>query len=145
MALLENWMQNGGGATIKGLQKILKQSPDLMEGILDYIRDAPLYEELEVNGRNYVLVHSGLGNFDLRRALCSYKPEELLMTRPAMDTQYFGGNTTVVFGHTPTFLFGEEYRGKAVVTDTWRCIDTGVAFGNSPKLLRLNDGAEFYL
>lgn len=145
MALLENWMQNGGGPTIRGLQKLMKRTPELVEGILDYLRDAPLYEEVWVDRHRYVLVHSGLGNFDPKRELSGYGPEELLMERPAMDTRYFGGNTTVVFGHTPTFLYGEEHRGKMVKTDTWRCIDTGTAEGNPPMLLCLNDGRAHYL
>lgn len=67
------------------------------------------------------------------------------MERPSICTRYFCDNTTVVFGHTPTFLFGEEYRGKAVKTDTWICIDTGVVEGNLPMVFCLDDGTEFYL
>lgn len=145
MALLENWVQNGGTPTIKGLQKIMKRSPELIEGILDYLRDASLYEEITVGNYRYVLVHSGLGNFAPKKDLSDYTLDELLMERPSISTRYFGGNTTVVFGHTPTFLFGEEYRGKAVKTDTWVCIDTGVVEENSPMVFRLDDGAEFYL
>lgn len=67
MALLKNWMQNGGTPTIKGLQKIMKRSPELIEGILDYLHDAPQYEEITVGGCNYVLVHSGLGIFTRKK------------------------------------------------------------------------------
>ena len=50
----------------------------------------------------------------------------------------------MIFGHTPTFYYGEEYKGKAIVTDTWIDIDTGAAAGLSPMLLRLDDMKEFY-
>lgn len=49
-----------------------------------------------------------------------------------------------VFGHTPTIYYGEEYEGKAVVTDTWIDIDTGTSCRFSPMLLRLDDLKEFY-
>lgn len=145
MNLLENWILNGGGPTIKGLQKLMKKAPELIEGILDYLGDAPIYEEVEIGSDNYVLVHSGLGNFNPLKDLSDYTPEELLMNRPSFDTRYYTDNKTVVFGHTPTYQFGEECRGKAVKTDTWYCIDVGVAEGNRPMLLRLDDGMEFYM
>lgn len=141
--LLGNWLQNGGGPTLSGLRKILKESPELMEGILDYLRDAPLYETVDVRGKQFVLVHAGLDNFRQERPLDDYSPEELLFCRPSLDTAYYP-NATVVFGHTPTECFGEAYRGKAVRTDTWICIDTGAAMGGSPMLLRLDDMEEFY-
>lgn len=143
LELLENWMQNGGGPTIGGLRRILKQDPELLQGILEYLRDAPLYESLRVKGRNFLLVHSGLDNFQPNRPLEEYAPGELLFARPGLDTRYFD-DALVVFGHTPTEFFGEEFAGKALKTETWVCIDTGAAMGGTPMLLRLDDMAEFY-
>ena len=143
LELLQNWLENGGCPTLAGLRKILGQDPALVEGILDYLRDAPLYEIVEAGGKNFVLTHSGLGNFRPDRELDDYTPEELLMTRPAPDTAYFS-NATVFFGHTPTELFSEASRDRAFHTPTWVCIDTGAARGGQPMLLRLEDGKEFY-
>jgi serine/threonine protein phosphatase 1 len=141
--LLSNWFQNGGGPTLSGLRRILKESPELMEGILDYLRDAPLYETVDVRGKRYILVHAGLGNFRQERPLDDYSPEELFFCRPTLDTVYYP-DATVIFGHTPTEYFGQMYRGKALRTDTWICIDTGAAMGGMPMLLRLDDMEEFY-
>lgn len=144
MELVESWLLNGGGPTLTGLQTILKRSPEQFWGILDYLRDAPLYDALQVEDRNYVLVHAGLGNFHPGKALSDYTPGELLFARPTLETRY-DSDATVIFGHTPTVFFGEEHRGRAVKTGDWICIDTGAAMGDLPMLLRLDDLKEFYL
>lgn len=141
--LLENWLCNGGAPTLVGLKKILKQDSELLYGILDYLRDAPLYECIEVNRRSFVLVHAGLDNFHPSRLLSDYAPEELLCVRPTLQTAYFD-DAIVIFGHTPVEYFGKQYRGKALKTPSWICIDTGSATGNLPMILRLDDLMEFY-
>lgn len=144
LKLVENWKRNGADATIFGFRKLLRKDPALVEGILDYIRDAPLYETLEVNGRKFVLVHAGLGNFDPAKPLEDYDVMDLVWERPTLDTQYYE-DATVIFGHTPTVYYGEEYKDRAIHKDSWICIDTGVSFGRHPMLLRLDDMKEFYL
>ena len=134
MALLNTWMTNGAAPTLAGLRKILKSEPDVLEGILDYLRDAPLYDIVEAGGRTYILAHAGLENFRPDRPLDDYDPDELLWARPTLQTRFFD-DAVVVFGHTPTEYFGEAYRGKPLHTDTWICIDTGT----HPTLLRLDD------
>lgn len=143
LSLVENWIFNGGDPTIQGLRRILQEDPQLLEGIWDYLRDAPLYEELQIGDRRFVLVHAGLGNFRPDRPLEDYAPDELLMERPSPYDRYFE-DATVILGHTPTAYYGSQYRWRAMHTDTWVCIDTGAASGNKPMLLRLDDMAEFY-
>lgn len=143
MNLLNTWLSNGATPTLVGLRKILKEEPDVMEGILDYLRDAPLYDTVDVGGNKYILVHAGLENYHPSRPLDCYTPDDLLWARPTLDTQYFD-DAVVTFGHTPTEFFGEQYRGKAIKTKSWICIDTGAATGNKPMLLRLEDLKVFY-
>ena len=143
MEELALWRSNGADPTLEAFRQLLHTKPDVMEGILDYLNDAPLYDYVNVNGRQFILVHAGLGNFSADKPFHRYEPEELLWERPGLDTRYFA-EATVIFGHTPTYHYGEAYRGKAVKTDTWICIDTGAASGNKPMLLRLDDMAEFY-
>lgn len=144
MMLLESWYENGGGATIAGLRRLLHRDPELVQGILDYLRDAPLYEWVDEGGKSYLLVHGGLGNFDPSRLLEEYDPEELMIQRPELHDRYFE-DATVIFGHTPTVFYGREFQGRMLRTDTWLNIDTGAAMGNSPMLLRLGDEREFYI
>lgn len=142
--LVQSWVDNGGGPTLKGLQRLLKSDSESVYGILDYLQDAPLYEDLELNGQRFILVHAGLGNFNSERPLLDYSPEELLLDRPSLFTNY-DVDARVIFGHTPSNQFGEEYAGRAIHTSTWSCIDVGVAQDYAPMILRLDDMKEFYL
>lgn len=142
--MLQSWLKNGAAPTIIGLQKILHRDPELIQGILEYLREAPFYEDLTVNGRRFILVHGGLGNFHPDKGLEDYDPHDLIWERPSPDQRYFP-DATVIFGHTPTVFFGEEYRHRALKTPDWICIDTGAAIGDTPMLLRLEDLKEFYL
>lgn len=142
--LLTTYNQNGGDVTLKSLKGLLRSRPDTLWDILDYLSEAPLYETVGVNNRDFLLVHSGLGNFHPTKKLSDYTADELLWTRPEINEEYFGDVLTL-FGHTPTVYYGTEHKGRILRHSTWIDVDVGVAFGNSPALLRLDDLKEFYL
>lgn len=143
MALLYQYLSNGGDVTLKALRELKRTAPETVDDIFDYLRDAPLYDAVSVGGRDFLLCHSGLGGFSNEKKPSDYSPDELLWTRPSLEDSYYDGVTTV-FGHTPTLFYGEEYRGKIIKTDTWIDIDVGVQCGNPPVLLRLDDMKEFF-
>lgn len=144
MEIMQNWIDNGGGTTLRGFRRLLKQDPELVQGILEYLQDCPLYEEVEAGGKEYVLVHAGLEeDFSPEKPLDDYSAEALLFSRPAPDTVYYP-DKTVIFGHTPTVFYGENYRGKALQTKSWINLDTGVFTGCSPALLCLDTGEVYY-
>ena len=134
------WMSNGGQTTLNELHSLPNEE---RKYIFDFLRDAPLYETVTAGGKDFLLTHSGLGSFDKSKKLSQYSPHDLIWNRPNLNQRYFDGIITV-FGHTPTFLYGSMYNGRAVVTDTWIDIDTGAAYGESPMFLRLDDLKEFY-
>lgn len=134
------WVYNGGQATLNALCAMRSKE---IKYILEFLRKAPLYEILSVNGRDFILTHSGLGSFNKDKNLSEYSSRDLLWTRPNMEQRYYD-NAITVFGHTPTMIYGTMYQGKAIVTDTWINIDAGVAGGMNPMLLRLDDLKEFY-
>lgn len=144
MSLLMNYMHNGGDVTLKALRKLATASREELYDILDYLREAPLYETVSAGGSDFLLVHAGLENFRQDRRLSDYSPDELLWARPAIDENYFDDVLTV-FGHTPTGSYGADYEGKILKTATWINIDVGTASGCEPVLLRLDDMAEFSL
>ena len=46
--------------------------PDLQEDVIDYLKDALLYQEAEAGGKRYLLVHAGLGNFSEKKKFADY-------------------------------------------------------------------------
>lgn len=143
IALLSLWESNGGSCTIKALSQEL---PETRQDILDYLVDCPLIESVSVGDKNYVLVHSGLGNYSRSKRMIDYSMDELLWDRPCLETKYNPDEYIVVFGHTPTSLYSKEYRNRMIKTDSWWNIDTGAASEDGcPMLLCLNTCEEYYI
>ena len=144
MELLMNYTQNGGDVTLKAFRTLMKSEPDTVADILDYLCEAPLYETVSVANKDFLLVHSGLDNFDKSKRLDDYTADEMLWARPDINQDYFDDIITV-FGHTPTTYYGSEYKGDFLHTKTWIDIDVGITYGNPPALLRLDDLQKFSL
>ena len=137
---LDIWQSNGGYTTIRDLQK---ESHASREAIIRFLEQCPLYETVSVGGKDFLLVHGGLGGFREDRPFEDYSEFELLWSRPELTTRFSERFTTVI-GHTPTIYYGLEHRGRCLKTDTWIDIDAGASGGLSPMLLRLDDMQEFY-
>ena len=139
--MLSRYSLDGGDVTLKAMQKLTWEE---QQDILDYLREAPLYETVNAGGRDFILVHSGLDEFDPKKKIEEYTSEELLWAWPELTEVYYKDVITV-FGHTPTLSYGEEFKDKIIKTDTWIDIDMGAGFGRQPVLLRLDDMKEFRL
>ena len=121
------WVEDGGMTTAKEFQALL---PEERREILDYLETFPYYQYIDVNGRIFVLVHAGLGNFDPDKKLEDYTPEELVMYRSEPEFQYTDDESVfVIMGHTPTpFFIGrpEIYQCRQnIYIDCGACADSG--------------------
>ncbi len=143
MELLHNYYLNGGDVTLSALRELRKSDPETVADILDYLKEAPLYETVAAGGKDFLLCHSGLENFSPEKDISEYTADELIWAWPELTDRYYEDMITV-FGHTPTMSYGKEWKGKILKTDTWIDVDVGVPYGNSPALLRLDDLAEIY-
>ena len=54
------WVSNSGQPTLNALSAMRNSE---IKYILEYLREAPLYETVTVNERDFILTHSGLGSF----------------------------------------------------------------------------------
>lgn len=137
---LDQWIRNGATKTIMTLEGM---DPADKDEVFDYIKKAPLYREISIGERRFVLVHAGLGNFSTERELSNYTKKELIWHRPDVNETYYS-DRTVILGHTPTQYYGTKGKMFQSPNGTWIDIDTGAACGGKPMLLRLDDMHEFY-
>lgn len=130
------------------LEKISLTDKDklyILGDIIEFIKDFLIYEEVSVSGKDYLLVHAGLGNFSREKDLEDYTLKDLVWERPNYDTQYFP-NKYVVTGHTPTQIIrgnpnpGCIYKNKGNIA-----IDCGAFIPNGRlAAFCLDSGEEFY-
>lgn len=142
------WALNGGFTTLEGLDSL---DDDEFQEIVDWVRALPLYFDVRLGDREYLLVHAGInpeiaapvyaetGSID--EAMAAQTIEDVVWIRAPFWSQptglidRFGNGPVVIAGHTPTILLNyyvdhpcepmtdEEGRGKIVeVGATW---DTG--------------------
>lgn len=97
---VELWFYNGGELS---LADFLWLNKDQMQAVWNYLLRMPLYQEVNVGDRQFVLVHGGLENFSPSRPLEDYTPDEILWCRSEPDTVYYE-DKEVIFGHTPVQL-----------------------------------------
>ena len=135
------WIQDGGQKTMEGFKAL---DEDMKEGVIEYLEDMSLYEEVEVKGKKYLLLHAGIADFDADTPLDDYMPEDLIYHSADVSRQLIDGVTLVV-GHRPTYEIegaekGKIYHGEGVIA-----IDCGAAFGEPLGCICLDNGKEYYI
>ncbi len=135
------WMSEGGAHTLKGFKEL---SDDMKEGVLEYLEDMSLYEEVSVGSEKYLLVHAGICEFDADSSLEDYMPEDFIGESVNPDVRLIDGVTLVV-GHTPTYDIEGAQRGRIYHGNGSLFIDCGAAFGESLACLCLSNGREYYI
>ena len=139
MGEVTDWVRKGGVHTIEGFKAL---DVDMREGVLEYLEELSLYEEVTVRGKKYLLLHAGIADFDEDTPLDDYMPEDFISEPLDPDRRYFD-DVTVIAGHIPTFKMGGE-KGKILYGNGSIFIDCGAAYGEALGCLRLDDGEEFY-
>ena len=141
LAEMAQWMQDGGAKTIEGFKAL---DADMREGVLEYLADMSLYEEAEVSGKRYILVHAGIADFDGDTELDDYMPEDFISEPIDVDRKYFD-DATVIAGHVPTYTVDGAEHGRIYKGEYGYVIDCGAAFGETLGAMRLEDGKKFYV
>ena len=100
------WQYNGSKTTIDEFQKLSRED---QEEVIDYIKEFLIYEELNVSGNEYLLIHGGLGNYSPEKDIEEYSLKDLVWDRADYSIQYFE-DKYVVTGHTPTQFIEDNPR-----------------------------------
>ena len=139
---LLSWMQNGSASTIKEFRELDR---DEQEEIIEYVKEALIYEELSAGGRDYLFVHGGLGNYYPGKEMEDYSLKELIWDRAEYDIQYFP-DKYVVTGHTPTqYISGNPRPGYIYRQNHHIAIDCGACRSDRRlAAICLDTGEEFY-
>ena len=139
---LSDWMNNGAFQTIQEFKKLSKEE---QKDIIEYLMEFTAYEEVEVKGRYYLLVHAGLGDFSEEKSLDEYDVNDFVWKRPDWDIPYFTDpNKFVVVGHTPTL--GINGKPEIFYKNNFIAIDCGACFENGMlACLCLDTMEEFYV
>ena len=137
---MTEWIADGGQVTLDAFRTL---DDEMREGIIDYLSDMTLYEEVSVKGKNYLLVHAGIAGYKKGVEIEDLKPEAFF-TEPLDLTKKYFDDVTVVVGHTPTT---EENggNGRIFFGNGSIAIDCGEARGGTIGCLRLDDLKEFYV
>ena len=132
IAEMTAWVQNGGQPTLEAFRAL---DAEQREGVLDYLQEMTLFEELEIKGKDYLLVHAGIADYDPDADLYDYEPEDFFAD--TCEPTPIEGKTLVV-GHLPTES-GRIERGEGYIR-----IDCGVCNGGPLACLCLETGKEYY-
>lgn len=141
MGEMTEWVRDGGFPTLEGFKNL---DDDMKEGIIEYLEELSLYEEVEVKGRKYLLVHAGIADFDGDTPIEDYMPEDFVSEAVDLERTYFD-DVTLIVGHVPTYTIDGADKGKIYYGENCIVLDCGVAYGEALGCLRLEDGKEFYV
>lgn len=141
MEMFENWMANGGITTCRAFSKLDSVA---RESVMEYLGEFELYEELEVNGNQFVLVHGGLVDFAEHKDLSEYGIHDMIWDRCDYERQYYP-DKYLVTGHTPTYNIDKAYKGKIYRKNNHIAIDCGAVYGGRLGCICLDTLEEFYV
>ncbi len=139
---LLTWQVNGSQTTIEEFRHLDQETK---QEVINFIRDFLIYEEITVNGQDYLLVHAGLGNFSPEKEMEDYSLHDLIWVRPDYEVKYFD-DVFVVTGHTPTqTIEGNPRPGFIYRKNNHVAIDCGAHYpGGRLAAICLDTGEEFY-
>ena len=135
------WQMDGGNKTLAEFKELDR---DTKLAVIEYLEEFSPYEELHVNGREYLLVHGGVPLHKVSLPMEEQSLGEILTERPDYSVRYFE-DKYLVTGHTPTVSIADEYDGKMYLKNGHIAIDCGAGFGKALGCIRLEDHAEFYV
>ncbi|WP_330687824.1 metallophosphoesterase [uncultured Acetatifactor sp.] len=143
--MLENlvtWQYNGSSTTIEEFRGLGRE---MQKSVIDFLKEFSIYEELTVNGRDYLLVHAGLGNYCPEKDIEDYSLRDLMWERADYGIRYFD-DIYVVTGHTPTQeIPGNPRPGYIFRRHNHIAIDCGCHRpGGRLAAICLDTGEEFY-
>ncbi len=134
IAEMTAWVKEGGQPTLEAFRSL---DDDQKEGVLEYLEELTLYEDITVGGKRYVLTHAGIADYEAGEDLDAYLPEDFF-SEPLDPSYPLMEDATLVVGHVPT-RSGKIERGEGSIF-----LDCGSCEGGKLACLCLDNGKEYY-
>lgn len=138
-----HWIQDGGEVTAERFSKLTNE--EKMD-ILNYLKEASVYEILEEEEKTYLLVHAGLNHFSEEKELYEYELEDIIWHRTDYTKRYFQNpDVIVVTGHTPTPLIREDGQPLVYQENGHLALDCACVFGGRLAAYCVETGEVIYV
>lgn len=135
------WIEcEGGGFT---WDAYLALPEETKQRLFDYVASFELWKKVEVNGRTFLLVHAGLGDYKAGKTVEDCTVDDLIWGRMDYDRVYCPGKYLVT-GHTPTGYIHPAYRGRIIQKNGHIAIDCGAVSCGVLGCICLETLEEFY-
>lgn len=138
---MKAWIEKDGKSTLLGFHKL---DEDMKEGILDYLADMVLFEEVKVKDEQYLIVHAGLKGYDGETPLEELEADAFLTEGLDPEREYFPDKTVIV-GHVHTSGLPDADKDMIYYGEGSIYLDCGAARGGCLGCLCLDNGKEYYV
>ncbi len=140
-AAMKEWVCDGGAVTLEAYRKL---DEDMREGVLDYLADMALFEEITVKNDDYILVHAGIRDFREDMVLDELAPEDLIYESLDPDREYYEDKTVIV-GHIHTNELPDADPDMIYYGNGSIFLDCGSDKNGTLACLCLDSGKEYYV
>ena len=111
--LFGKWLKNGGYAAVEAF---LALESEERESVIDFLSEFAPFEELELNGKDFVLASAGIRNFEEGKALEDYDEADFVL-QPADYSKVYFKDKFLITALVPTEKIpgasaGRVYSGK---------------------------------
>ena len=124
------WVANGGQPVLDGFREL---DEDMREGVLDYLGELMLYDEVTVRGKTYFMLNGGIANFDPETDPEDYEPADFASSKLDMNKEYYPDKIMITANAEQGVYDKITQRNANICIGCERC-----------ACLRLEDGEKFY-
>ena len=130
----------GGQVTLDEFHKLSKEE---QQDVMEYLKDFSAYEEITVNGKDFIIIHAGFINFKPEKRMSDYELYELIFKAPNYERVYFA-DKYLVTGHLPTRAIYGAKPDEIYIANNHIAIDCASGYGGRVGCIRLDDFECFY-
>ncbi len=139
--LFSKWLKM---KSVKTTEDFLSLDEEGKESVIDYLSEFEAVEEIEAGGKDFVLCHAGINNFEEDKDLSEYDEEDFVFAKTDYNSIYFA-DKYLVTGHTPTAVIDRSLTGKVYSKKRHLAIDCGCGYGGRLAAVCLDKLKVYYV